>query len=66
MAPERPSYVLEQQYPHTSQRRTAWSPYDTYRSFGRAREQAALLNRPCRITQCRVVWRSVPIRQRRR
>lgn len=61
MACERPSYILEQQYPHRAVRGTLWSPYGTYRSFARAREKAALLNRPCRITQYRVVWRSVPI-----
>jgi len=62
MALERPSYVLEQQYPHAAQRRSFWSAYGTYRSLARAREKAASLQRPCRITECRVVWRSVPIR----
>lgn len=63
MAPERPSYVLDQQYPHVSRRTTLWSHYGTYRSLARACEKAARLDRPCRITECRVVWRSVPIRQ---
>lgn len=66
MAPERPKYLLEQQYPHAALRGTSWSPYGIYRSFGRAREKAARLDRPCRITECRVVWRSIAIRQRRR
>jgi hypothetical protein len=61
MEGERPSYCLEMQYPHPSRRGTLWSHYGTYRSFARAREKAALLTRPCRITECRVVWRSVPI-----
>ena len=62
MAPERASYVLEQQYPHVSRRGTLWSHYGTYRSLAHARKKAMLLERPCRITQCCVVWRSVPIR----
>lgn len=62
MASELPSYRLEQQYPHTSRRGTLWSHYGTYRSFAVARAKAALLTRPCRITECRIVWRSVPIR----
>ena len=62
MAPERPYYLLEQQYPHPSLRRSIWSAYGTYRSFDRACAKAALQSRPCRITECRVVWRSVPIR----
>lgn len=62
MALERPNYVLEQQYPHPEVRGTLWSPYGTYRSFGRALEKAALIDRPCRIMQCLVVWRSVSIR----
>ena len=66
MAPERPIYRLEQQYPHCQGHSSIWSEYGVYRTFDRARAKAALLNKPCRITECRIVWRSVPIRQRRR
>lgn len=62
MVPDRPNYVLEQQYPHPEVRGTLWSHYGIYRSFDRAMEKAALIDRPCRIMQCLVVWRSVPIR----
>lgn len=61
MACERPSYLLEEQYPYPSLRRSIWSAYGTYRSFARARAKAARLTRPSRIVECRVVWRSVPI-----
>src|SRR3546814_10974545 len=63
MASERPSYLLEQQYPYPSLRRSIWSAYGTYRSFAHARAKAARLNRPCQISEYRVIWRSVPIRQ---
>jgi hypothetical protein len=66
MAPEHPSYVLELQYPHKPGHSSIWSEYGTYRSFERAMEKAALQTRPSRIVEIRVVWRSVPIRQRRR
>ena len=62
MAHDRPSYMLEQQYPSASRWGTIWSHYGTYRSFAHARAKAARLDRPCRITLYRVVWRSVPIR----
>ncbi|MGV7120432.1 hypothetical protein [Sphingopyxis sp. 550A] len=62
MASECPSYRLEQQYPHRQKHSTIWSEYGVYRSFERARAKAALLDRPCRITECRVVWRSVALR----
>ncbi|MBB6125405.1 hypothetical protein [Sphingobium subterraneum] len=62
MIPDRPSFLLEQQYPQLSRRGTYWSHYGTYRSFATARARAALLDKPSRITECRVVWRSVPIR----
>src|SRR3546814_11086413 len=65
MALERPHYVLEQQYPHLELRCTDWSPYGIYRSFDREMEKAALLNRPCRITQYLVVWRSIRSEARR-
>jgi hypothetical protein len=67
MAPERPSYTLELQYPHQRGHNSFWSAYGTYRSFERAMEKAdACQARPCRIVEYRVVWRSVPIRDRRR
>ena len=62
MAPERPSYLLEQQYPHPSARRSIWSAFGTYRSFARARTRADRLRRPFPITETRVIWRSDPIR----
>jgi hypothetical protein len=37
-----------------------------YRTFEQAMHKAAHQVQPCRIVECRVVWRSVPIRQRRR
>lgn len=58
---ERPGYTLEQQYPHSSRRGTLWSFYGSYRSLERAKEKAAALDRPCRIIEYRVVWRSIPI-----
>ncbi|HZV08569.1 MAG TPA: hypothetical protein VFF94_02390 [Novosphingobium sp.] len=62
MASQPPYYRLEQQYPDLSRRGTHWEDYGIYSSFTRARAKAALLARPCRITECRIVWRSVPIR----
>src|SRR3546814_10628753 len=62
MASERPSYLLEQQYPYPSLRRSIWSAYGTYRSFAHSRAKAARLNRPCQISEYRVIWRSVPFR----
>jgi hypothetical protein len=59
MAPERPSYRLDQQYPNSARRGTLWSEYGTYRSLKRARCKASALRRPCRIVEYRVVWRSV-------
>ena len=61
MAPERPSYRLELQYPYERGHSSFWSEYGTYRSFDRAKGKAALQSRPCRIVERRVVWRSVPI-----
>lgn len=46
MASERPSYLLEQQYPYPSLRRSIWSAYGTYRSFAHARAKAARLTGP--------------------
>ncbi|WP_394438989.1 hypothetical protein ACGGKE_14755 [Sphingobium naphthae] len=66
MTPERPSYMLELQYPHTSGHSSIWSEYGTYRSFERAMTKAALQARPCRLVEYRVVWRSIPIRVGRR
>lgn len=66
MAPERPSFSLELQYPHKSGHSSIWSEYGTYRSFLAAKEKAAQQARPCRIVEHRVLWRSIPIRQRRR
>lgn len=66
MAPERPSFCLELQYPHKPGHSSIWSEYGRYRSFLAAMEKAALQARPCRIVETRVVWRSIPIRQRRR
>ena len=63
MATERPNYLLEEQYPYLSLCRSMWSAYGTYRSFKQAQIKAAGLAGPCRITECRVVWRSVPIQQ---
>lgn len=65
MAPERPSYRLELQYPHKAGHSSIWSEYGTYRTFEAAMAKATLQSRPCRIVEIRVVWRSVPIRQRR-
>lgn len=61
MAPERPSYRLDLQYPHRAGHATLWSDFGTYRSFDRALDKAGAQSRPCRIVECRVVWRSVPI-----
>ena len=61
MVSERPSYTLEQQYPHPSRRRTLWSFYGSYRSLERAKEKAAALDQPYRIVEYRVIWRSVAI-----
>lgn len=66
MASERPSYRLDLQYPHQRGHSSFWSEYGTYRSFDRAKTNAARQANPCRIVEYRVVWRSVPIRQRRR
>lgn len=66
MAPERQSFSLELQYPHKHRHSNIWSEYGTYRSFLAAKEKATLQARPCRIIEHRVVWRAVPIRQRRR
>ncbi|QDC37227.1 hypothetical protein [Sphingobium fuliginis] len=61
IAPERPSYLLEQQHPYLAKRSTLWIGYGRYRAFDQAMDKAALLRRPCRITECRVVWRSIPL-----
>src|SRR3546814_20419885 len=67
MALERPSFSLELQYPHKPGHSSIWSEYGTYRSFDHAMEQAgACQARPCRIVDPRVVWRSIPMRLRRR
>lgn len=66
MAPERPSYTLELQYPHMRGHSSIWSEYGTYRSFERAMQKAAMQTRSCRIVEYSVVWRSVPIRDHRR
>src|SRR3546814_16868966 len=66
MALERPSFSLELQYPHKPGHSSIWSEYGTYRSFDHAMEKAcACQARPCRIVEHSVVWRSLPIRQRR-
>ena len=66
MAPERPSYRLDLQMPHRRGHSSFWSDYGTYRTFARAMRKATHQAQPCRIVECRVVWRSIPIRQRRR
>jgi hypothetical protein len=65
MAPERPSYRLDLQYPHRRGHSSYWSEYGTYRSFDGAMKKAARQFRPCRIVEVRVVWRSVPVRLER-
>ncbi len=62
MALERPSYRLDLQYPHRQGHSSYWSDYGIYRSFAQARAKAAGQDRPCRIVECRIVWRSFPIR----
>ena len=62
MAHDRPSFMLEQQHHYPALRRSIWLHYGTYRSLGVARAKAARLDRPCRISEYRVIWRSVPIR----
>jgi hypothetical protein len=66
MLPERPSYRLDLQVPHRRGHSSFWSDYGTYRTVERAMQKAAPQTQPCRIVECRVVWRSVPIRQHRR
>lgn len=61
MAPERPSYRLDLQMPHERGHSSFWSDYGTYRTVERAMGKAAHQPQPCRIVECRVVWRSVPI-----
>lgn len=39
MAPERPSFSLELQYPHRHGHSSIWSEYGTYRSFLAAKER---------------------------